>query len=85
MLTVLLELDQRLTRQRRRKSTVGVSAKLVEELVTKLSNHISLANLNERTCTVLLNNQLRSQIGIMFGDTDILPGGRAQNFILHFT
>lgn len=56
-------------------SHVGLQARLMSQALRKLSNAIS------RTHTVaIFINQLREKIGVMFGNPEVTPGGRALKF-----
>jgi recombination protein RecA len=56
-------------------SHVGIQARLMSQALRKLSGHISRAN-----CAVIFINQLREKIGVMFGNPETTPGGRALKF-----
>ena len=56
-------------------SHVGLQARLMSQALRKLTGVIS------RTNTVLIFiNQLREKIGVMFGNPEVTPGGRALKF-----
>src|SRR6266516_778581 len=54
---------------------VGLQARLMSQALRKLTAAISKSN-----CAVIFLNQLREKIGIMFGNPETQPGGRALKF-----
>src|SRR4051795_8231175 len=56
-------------------SHVGLQARLMSQALRKLTGAISKSN-----CTVIFINQLREKIGVMFGNPETTPGGRALKF-----
>lgn len=54
---------------------VGLQARLMSQALRKLASNISRAN-----CAVIFINQLREKIGVMFGNPETTPGGRALKF-----
>jgi recombination protein RecA len=56
-------------------STVGAQARLMSAALRKLTSLISKA----RTCCVF-TNQIREKIGVMFGNPETTPGGKALKF-----
>ena len=54
---------------------VGLQARLMSQALRKLSAAIARSN----TCVVFIN-QLREKIGVMFGNPETTPGGRALKF-----
>lgn len=56
-------------------SHVGLQARLMSQALRKLSNAISKSN----TIAIFIN-QLREKIGVMFGNPEVTPGGRALKF-----
>ena len=56
-------------------STVGAQARLMSAAMRKLTSLIAKA----RTC-VIFTNQIREKIGVMFGNPETTPGGRALKF-----
>ena len=56
-------------------STVGAQARLMSAAMRKLTSLISKA----RTCCIF-TNQIREKIGVMFGNPETTPGGRALKF-----
>jgi recombination protein RecA len=54
---------------------VGLQARLMSQAMRKLTSAISKSN----TCTIFIN-QIRMKIGIMFGNPETTPGGRALKF-----
>ena len=56
-------------------SHVGLQARLMSQALRKLSGNISKTN---TTCIFI--NQLREKVGVMFGNPETTPGGRALKF-----
>lgn len=56
-------------------SHMGLQARLMSQALRKLTSIISKSN-----CTVIFINQLREKIGVMFGNPETTPGGRALKF-----
>jgi recombination protein RecA len=56
-------------------SHVGLQARLMSQALRKLT-----ANLNKSRTTAIFINQLREKIGVMFGNPETTPGGRALKF-----
>jgi len=54
---------------------VGVQARLMSKAMRKLTSAIHKSN-----CVVIFINQLRMKIGVMFGNPETTPGGRALKF-----
>ena len=54
---------------------VGLQARLMSQALRKLTGAI-----NKSKCTVLFINQIREKIGVMFGNPETTPGGRALKF-----
>ncbi|OGX12189.1 MAG: recombinase RecA [Omnitrophica WOR_2 bacterium RIFCSPLOWO2_02_FULL_63_16] len=54
---------------------VGLQARLMSQALRKLTAAIS----KSKTCCVFIN-QLREKIGVMFGNPEVTPGGRALKF-----
>ena len=54
---------------------VGLQARLMSQALRKLTGAISKSN-----STVIFTNQLREKIGVMFGNPETTPGGRALKF-----
>lgn len=54
---------------------VGLQARLMSQALRKLSGVISKSK-----CIVVFINQLREKVGIMFGNPETTPGGRALKF-----
>lgn len=56
-------------------SHVGLQARLMSQAMRKLSGAISKAN-----TTAIFINQIREKVGVMFGNPETTPGGRALKF-----
>jgi recombination protein RecA len=56
-------------------SHVGVQARLMSQALRKLTAAISKSN-----CVVIFINQLREKIGVMYGNPETTPGGKALKF-----
>lgn len=54
---------------------VGLQARLMSQALRKLTGAISKSN-----STVIFTNQLREKVGVMFGNPETTPGGRALKF-----
>ena len=54
---------------------VGLQARLMSQALRKLTGAISKSN-----TTVIFTNQIREKVGIMFGNPETTPGGRALKF-----
>ncbi|MFA7572328.1 MAG: recombinase RecA [Lutispora sp.] len=54
---------------------VGLQARLMSQALRKLSGAI-----NKSKTTAIFINQLREKVGIMFGNPEVTPGGRALKF-----
>lgn len=56
-------------------SSVGVVARLMSQALRKLAGAIS-----KTSCVVVFINQLREKIGVMYGNPETTPGGRALKY-----
>lgn len=54
---------------------IGLQARMMSQAMRKLSGSIS-----KTKCIVIFINQLREKVGIMFGNPETTPGGRALKF-----
>jgi recombination protein RecA len=54
---------------------VGLQARLMSQALRKLTGAISKSK-----CIVIFINQIREKVGVMFGNPEITPGGRALKF-----
>ena len=54
---------------------VGLQARLMSQALRKLAGAISKSK-----CVAIFINQLREKVGVMFGNPEITPGGRALKF-----
>ena len=54
---------------------VGMQARLMSQALRKLGGNLSKSD----TCAIFIN-QLREKIGVMFGNPEVTPGGRALKF-----
>ncbi|QSF13808.1 recombinase RecA [Mycoplasma sp. Mirounga ES2805-ORL] len=55
--------------------TIGAQARLMSKALRKITG-----NLNKNKTTIIFVNQIREKIGIMFGNPETTPGGRALKF-----
>ena len=56
-------------------SHVGLQARLMSQALRKLTGAISKSN-----CCVIFINQVREKVGVMYGNPEVTPGGRALKF-----
>lgn len=56
-------------------ATVGLQARLMSQAMRRLTSAI-----NRTQCICLFTNQIREKIGVMFGNPETTPGGRALKF-----
>ena len=56
-------------------SHVGLQARLMSQALRKLAGSI-----NKSQCVLVFINQLREKVGVMFGNPEVTPGGRALKF-----
>lgn len=56
-------------------SHVGLQARLMSQALRKLTSSI-----NKSKCVTVFINQLREKVGVMFGNPEVTPGGRALKF-----
>lgn len=56
-------------------SHVGLQARLMSQALRKLTSVISKSN-----CIAIFINQLREKVGVMYGNPETTPGGRAMKF-----
>ncbi|MFC1756142.1 recombinase RecA [Patescibacteria group bacterium] len=56
-------------------SHIALQARLMSQSLRRLASSI-----NKSKCTVIFTNQLRSKVGIIFGNPEITPGGRALKY-----
>ncbi|MEG0283513.1 MAG: recombinase RecA [Erysipelotrichales bacterium] len=56
-------------------ASIGLQARLMSKAMRKLSGL-----LNKSNTTIIFINQLREKVGIMFGNPEVTPGGRALKF-----
>ena len=56
-------------------SSVGLQARLMSQALRKLAGTVSRTN-----CIVVFINQLREKIGVMYGNPETTPGGRALKY-----
>src|SRR5205085_956883 len=56
-------------------SHMGIQARLMSQALRKLAGNVARAN-----CAAIFINQIREKIGVMFGNPETTPGGRALKF-----
>lgn len=56
-------------------ASVGLQARLMSKAMRKLAGVMNRSN-----CTAIFINQLREKVGVMFGNPETTPGGRALKF-----
>ena len=56
-------------------SFVGLQARLMSQALRKLTG-----NVNKTNCVCIFINQLREKVGVMYGNPETTPGGRALKF-----
>ena len=56
-------------------SQMGIQARLMSQALRKLTGIVNKSN-----CIVIFVNQIREKIGVMFGNPETTPGGRALKF-----
>ncbi len=56
-------------------SHIALQARLMSQALRRLAGVISKSN-----CTVIFTNQLRTKVGVMFGNPEITPGGNALKY-----
>lgn len=56
-------------------ASVGLQARLMSKAMRKLAGVM-----NRSSCTAIFINQLREKVGVMFGNPETTPGGRALKF-----
>ena len=56
-------------------SFIALQARLMSQALRRITGSVSRSN-----CTVIFTNQLRSNIGVMFGNPEVTSGGRALKF-----
>ena len=56
-------------------ATVGLQARMMSQAMRKLT-----AAINKSRCLCIFTNQIREKIGVMFGNPETTPGGRALKF-----
>jgi recombination protein RecA len=62
------------------KADVGTSALLIKRLSNKLAIALSEEQKRDHEISVVLLNQTRFKIGVMFGDPETMPGGQTVKF-----
>jgi len=58
-----------------KEQTIGAQARLMSKALRKLT-----ASLNKNKTTIIFINQIREKIGILFGNPEVTPGGKALKF-----
>ena len=56
-------------------SHVGVQARLMSQAMRKLAGAVAKSN-----CILIFTNQLREKVGVMYGNPEVTPGGKALKF-----
>lgn len=56
-------------------SFIALQARLMSQALRRITGAVSRSN-----CTVIFTNQLRMKIGVMFGNPEITPGGKALKY-----
>ena len=56
-------------------SSVGLQARLMSKAMRKLAGVMNRSN-----CTAIFINQLREKVGVVYGNPEVTPGGRALKF-----
>ncbi len=56
-------------------SQMGLQARLMSKALRKLAG-----NMSKSSCTIIFINQLREKMGVMYGNPETTPGGRALKF-----
>lgn len=56
-------------------TTVGLQARMMSQAMRRLTSAI-----NKTKCVCIFTNQIREKIGVMFGNPETTPGGRALKF-----
>lgn len=56
-------------------SFIALQARLMSQALRKITGAVNRSN-----CTVIFTNQLRMKVGVVFGNPEITPGGRALKF-----
>ncbi len=56
-------------------ATVGLQARMMSQAMRRLT-----AAINKTACLCIFTNQIREKIGVMFGNPETTPGGRALKF-----
>jgi recombination protein RecA len=65
---------------------VGTHARLMNRMMRSIQSRMnSLGMTNERKPTVILINQIRKNVGVMYGSPDTYPGGLGQKFASSIT
>jgi recombination protein RecA len=54
---------------------IGLQARLMSQALRKITGATAKSN-----CTVIFTNQIREKVGVMFGNPETTPGGRALKF-----
>ena len=54
---------------------MGLQARLMSQALRKLAGAISKSN-----CVAIFINQLREKVGVIYGNPEVTPGGRALKF-----
>ena len=68
------------------KALIGTHARLMNKMMRLIQSRMnSLGMTNERKPAVILINQIREKVGVMYGNPETYPGGRGQKFASSIT
>jgi recombination protein RecA len=67
------------------KANVGGNTQIISSLYTKAGAAITKAQKQDRPLLFVVINQIRYKIGVMFGDPEIMPGGKQPAFASSLT
>ena len=67
------------------KAVVGGAGLAINKLYRKVSRAIGVAKMDGLFPTVALINQVRSKVGVLYGDPEVMPGGKAFQYASSLT